>query len=344
MFAKNKSLVGLDIGSSMVKAVEFAFDRGNIVLTGYGSAPVRSLENVEPAIREALSKGRISGKRVCTSVSGRRVVVRYFPVGAAINNEQALRQTVDEQAPNFIPFNLNEVEKDFFPVESREPSGTVSTKVILVAAKNEEIEDRVRAIRNCGLIPHVIDIDTFALGNAFEFWCQRGGVNISNKVTGLVDVGATKTTINILAGKDSSFSREVYIGSKDMATAISKRVGQSENESEEMLRNPGDNYDMVRDAVSATLEDIGNEIRLSIDFYENQFEAEVNEIYVSGGITRFPGLVELLGQIFYLPTQTWNPIQGIPVAGDVDQKVLQAEAPHLAVAVGLASRVRGARK
>ena len=162
-------------------------------------------------------------------------------------------------------------------------------------------------------------------------------------MTGLVDIGSAKTTINIVQETMSNFSREVYIGSNDMVSSIAKRFGQSESEAEQLLTNPEENYDVIRDAIQTSLEDIGNEIRLSIDFYENQFETEVSEIFVSGGITRFPGLVELLGQIFFLPTNTWNPVENMEVGPNVDKAVLDADAPQLHIAVGLASRLRKAK-
>ena len=115
MFAKSKSLLGLDIGSTVVKALEFTFDKNVLTLTGYGSSPVASDANIEPAIREALKKGKISATRVATSISGRKVVVRYFPVDEGLDSA-ALRERVQEEAPNYIPFDLSQVEMDYASV------------------------------------------------------------------------------------------------------------------------------------------------------------------------------------------------------------------------------------
>ncbi|RKY22845.1 MAG: hypothetical protein DRP90_00130 [Planctomycetota bacterium] len=339
MFARQRTLIGLDIGSAVVKAVELSLDKETITLTGYGSAPVAGADNVEHAIREALNKGKIHSKRVATSVSGRKVVVRYFPVESGLNPQQ-LDEVVRNKAPDFVPFNLDEVEMDYYPVTLPEPTGDLASKVVLVAAKTEEIENRVRVLRSAGLVPDLIDIDTFALSNAFELWAANNGISITKKIIALVDIGFIKTTIGILHTGVSNFSREVYIGTNDMRQAIAKRFSFQDAEAESLLVNPGDSYDAVRDAIQNVLEDIGNEIRLSIDFYENQFETEVNEIYVSGGVTRFPDLVEILGQIFFLPTNQWNPAQGMNVAPGVDEEALFREAAQLPIAVGLASRLR----
>ena len=336
MFAKNKSLIGLDIGSAVVKAVEVGVSGDKIVVTGYGTFPVTA-GAVEDSVRGALKAGKIDCRRVATAISGRKVVVRYFPVQGGLDHK-AIRDVVEKESSNYIPFDLNQVEKDFFPVPTKDAAGAESTKVVLVAAKSEEIEDRYKILRNCGLIPIVIDIDTFAIGNAFELWTVNTNHSVGDQVTGLVDIGASKTTINIIQGTVSNFSREVYIGSNDMRNAISKKLGQSEAESEKLLLNFGDHYDSVKEGITPVLEDIGNEIRLSIDFYENQFETEVREIFVSGGILRFPGILEILGQIFYLPTQGWDPLAGVELASGVDATQLRTESCQLAVAVGLASR------
>ncbi len=345
MFAKPKALLGLDVGTAMVKAVEFTFDKGNLVLSAFGMAPVKSLENVTTAINEVLRSGKFTAKRVNTALSGRGVVVRYFPLPGNITTEQALKAAVDAQSKDYIPFNESEVEKDFCAVPVGGGDKTATTRIILVAAKIGEVDSRVKVLRENSLVPTVIDIDTFAIGNAFEFWCDRDRkYKIDNSVTALVDIGATKTTINIITGRISTFSREVYIGATEMANAIARRTGGSEADAMGQLVNPGENYDNIRDSVTTVLEDIGNEIRLSIDFFENQFESEVSQVFVSGGVTRFPGLVDQLGQIFYLPTSTWNPIEMIPVGPGVDERALNAAAPHLAVAVGLAARIRGVNK
>ncbi len=339
MFVKTKSLLGVDVGTAMVKAIEFTVNKDAIEITGYASVPIAGVDNAEPALKKILDDARFSAKKVSTAISGRKVVVRYVPLDNGLA-PQAVKAYVDEQAQNYIPFELEQVEKDFYPVTIKDAAGNATSKAILVAARKEEIEARVNALRKVGLVPFIIDIDTFALGNAFELWAGNNNLQIDGKVIALVDIGNSKTTINIMQCPVSNFSREVYIGTQDMKAAISKRFNQSLEEAEQHLRHPEDNYDTVRDAFHSVLEDIGNEIRLSIDFYENQFEAEVSEIYVSGGITKFPGLVEILGQIFYLPTNAWNPVQNIRVAKEVDTKRLNDDAAMLAVAVGLASRIK----
>jgi Tfp pilus assembly PilM family ATPase len=95
---------------------------------------------------------------------------------------------------------------------------------------------------------------------------------------------------------------------------------------------------VVQEAVGQVLEDLGNEINLSFDFFENQFDGEVQEVWLTGGTALLPFLEESFEKIFEKRTKTWNPIEGLKVRADnVDVEALNQLAPQLAVALGLAA-------
>jgi type IV pilus assembly protein PilM len=160
------------------------------------------------------------------------------------------------------------------------------------------------------------------------------------KVVALIDIGANKTNINIKRGRVSYFTREIYLAGNDFTDAISKRLGLETHEAELLKRDPGDRIGELMESVSPTLEDLGNEIHLSFDYFENQFDAEVEEVYLSGGGALFPQLEETFTRIFDRKTMLWDPTENFEVSNRVDTNALRENAPQLAIAVGLASRIR----
>jgi type IV pilus assembly protein PilM len=154
----------------------------------------------------------------------------------------------------------------------------------------------------------------------------------------LVDIGFTKSSINILRNNVTYFAREVPMGGQDLTNAITRRFGLETYEAEALKRDPQEQVGELQDAVSPVLDDLGNEINLSFDFFENQFDGEVEEVYLSGGSVLLPFLEESLEKIFDKRTRVWNPIEGLKVKSDnVDIDALNQSAPQLAVAVGLAA-------
>ena len=344
MALKKKSILGLDIGTSWVKAVELFDTGGNFQLTGFSMAKVQSQEDVRGAVREALRKGGFKTKRVVTAVSGRSVIVRY--VSMPQMSDEDLQSAIRFEADKYIPFEVEEVVLDCQKLEEnveKAESGDREMKVLLVAVKRSLIDEHVAMLQELSLLPSIIDVDSFALGNAFEL-TNLNSVEMEDedRVMALIDIGAFKTNINVLKGHTSYFTREVYLAGNDFSDAISRRLGVDMQEAEALKVNPGDKIAEVEEAVLPALDDLGNEIHLSFDYFENQFDREVDQVYISGGSAGLPGLEKSFQRIFDRAIEFWDPMRDVVIKGDqVDTAMLKASAPQLAIAVGLASRVRG---
>jgi type IV pilus assembly protein PilM len=191
-------------------------------------------------------------------------------------------------------------------------------------------------------VPEIIDVDAFALGNCFELRSLLSAtVEQEDKTAALIDIGANKTNINILRGMSSHFTREIYLGGDDFTTAISKRLGVEPHQAELLKRDPGENVEQLRKAVMPAIDDLANEINLSFEYFENQFDREVDEVYLSGGGSRLPLLEEAFEKVFEKRTRTWDPTENMKINSDcVDIARLKTNSSQLAVAVGLASRIR----
>ena len=339
---KIKSLIGLDVGTHSIKAVELTRDGYNFVMTGYGQAEVVSEDERPDAILHVLREHLFHTKRVVTAVYGKSVIVRYLSMMRMPDED--LRNAIRFEADKYIPFDVEEVVMDCqsFPEETGGDLGENEMRVLLVAVKRALIDDHVSLLNGLGLQPTMIDVDSFAVGNAFEV---VQGTSLEDqdpdRAIALLDIGANKTNINIFRGGTSRFTREVYLAGDDFTHAISKRLGHDLETAERLKRDPGDDYEQVMEAVSPALDDLANEVHLSFDYFENQFDREVEEVFLSGGGARLAGLDQTLERILNRSTSLWDPTEGIEInESSVDAEAVRENACQLAVAIGLASRVQ----
>jgi type IV pilus assembly protein PilM len=336
MFRRSKTVVGLDIGSYGVRAVEATRSGDSLVLSGFGRARIESPDAIEDTILKVLGDAGIRTRKCVTAVSGRSVIVRYVPMMPLPDTE--LKQAIRYEADKYIPFEVDEVILDCQKIE--EPVPGEQMRVVLVAVKRTMIEEHVAMLDRLGLVPAVVDVDVFALGNAFESRNRRLGA-AGEEIRGLVDVGSSKTNINIMRGNTSYFTREIYIAGNDLTEAVAKRFGEDPSDVERMKEDPGGALETMQDAIVSVLEDIGSEIRLSFDYYENQFDQEVKEVYLSGGSVLFPGIDRMLSNIFNLETRLWDPMEAFDISSPrFDASRLEGMNSDMGIAVGLATRLR----
>jgi type IV pilus assembly protein PilM len=217
--------------------------------------------------------------------------------------------------------------------------------VVLAACRSSVVEEQMKAVTAQGLSPIAVDVDVFALANAWELCGLEvsAGEGEEAHSVALVDVGASRTSINVLHAGETCFSREIGIGGADMTQAAARRLGVETVEAEAIKRESAGRETEVSRAIAPVLEDLVSEISLSLDYVENREGIHVNEVLLSGGGILAPGAVSAIEQSLGRPVRTWNPLEGIRVSPErVDVEELEASASSLVVAIGLASRVRAA--
>lgn len=340
MLKQRKSIVGLDIGSSSIKALEITQEKYDFIITAYGQIDIPGEQATRDAISDLFRSSGFHTKRVASSVSGKSVVFRF--INMVKMSDEDLTNAIRFEADKYIPFDVDEVQIDIqklMDVGAGDGDAQEEVKVLLVAAKKSIIEDQASMLTDLSLQPVAVGVDSFAIGNAYELNDMVSpGLNESDHTAALIDIGSNKACINIMRNNVTYFAREVPMGGHDLTNAITRRFGLEPFEAEALKRDPQDQLMDVQDAVSNVLDDLGNEINLSFDFFENQFDGEVQEVYLSGGSVLLPFLEESLEKIFEKKTRVWNPIEGLKVKSDnVDIDALNQSAPQLAVAVGLAA-------
>ncbi len=337
---KNQSVVGLDVGMREIKAVELSRSGSGYAVTRLAVKPVVSEQATIETLKNLAQEAGFRTTQTVSAVSGRSVVVRYITMHPM--NRDELNTAMKYEAGKYIPFSLEDVVLDCQPLMGGVAEGRMGAemKVLLVAVKRDHILSHVGQLSQAGYHSSIVDVDAFALGNAFNFARSQSGQGNSENNVGIVDIGATKTSINVCCSGASLFTREVYLGGNDFTNAISRHRGLNFFEAEGFKMDTSTDETELASSINLTLEELCNEIQMSFDYFENQFDAHVGEVLLTGGGSQMKGLSSGLSERFGRSTEIWNPLSEIEIKGsNLDEATLASVGPRMAVAVGLASRI-----
>jgi len=350
---KSKSVVGLDIGSSAVKAVELKTAGKGFKVVAFAVEPVPPDSIVDgaiidgtavaDAIRRLFENKAFKTKEVAASLSGNAVIVKK--ISLPIMTEAELAESIYWEAEQYIPFDIQDVNLDYQILNAGaagEQQGTMD--VLLVAAKKEKIADYTGVISQAGRVPVVVDVDAFALQNAFE-------VNYGlepEQVVVLLNAGASAININILSGDQSLFTRDISVGGNAYTEAVQKELNLPFDSAEQVKKGlpvEGVNPDDVRPVLQTMTENVLLEIQKTFDFYKASASSDrIDRIVLSGGGCRVEGFSQALSERFGSAVETFDPFRRIAFEpGKLGITEPEAVAPSAAVAVGLALRRAGDR-
>ena len=345
LFNKKKDLVGVDIGSSSVKLVQLWQSKDGYHLQNVGIAPLppeaivdNSLMDpaaVVDAVRNLVASLGIKSKEIACSISGNAVIIRKILVPTMTSEE--LEDQIGWEAEQYIPFDIKDVNLDF-QVLGPDQIDPGKMQVLLVASKKEMINDYVSVFADAGLTLSVMDVDGFALQNAWELSADGQ----TDEVLALVNIGAGIMNINVVRGDISLFTRDVQMGGNLYTEEIQKQLGVSAQEAETMkMLSHEASKQPLRDVVGRVNDTVALEIRRSIDFYNSTAanEDRISAIRLSGGCSKVQGLAAAVQERLGMDVGSVNPFASIKYQDkDFDPEYLQEIAPFMAVCVGLATR------
>jgi type IV pilus assembly protein PilM len=363
MMARKNALVGLDIGSHSIKLVEVDYTRKGIALRNVGliglppdaivEGSIKELEIVTSAIRSLFSNLKVKQKNVAASISGYSVIIKKISV--ARRDEMDLERTIHNEAEQYIPFDINDVNLDFDILEPLTDISLAGEKglardesdhldVILVAAKKDIVNDYANLLQNAGLNPVILDVDSFALQNAFEMsLAEEEGLD---GTCVLINVGAEELGINVVHNGTSLFTRDSGFGGAQITEAIMSRFNVSYEEAEKMKLAglaQEKHLTVLEKIFVSTVSDWVQEIKRAIDFVVGTYpEKTISKLVVSGGSCRIPGFQRHLQRETGLPVEPLDPFRNLKVnTKKIDMEYLNYIAPQVAVAMGLALRSIG---
>jgi type IV pilus assembly protein PilM len=352
VFRRPKALVGLDIGSSAVKAVELKAAGKAYKVTAFGSEPIPPDSIVDgaiidggavaDAIRRLFESRNIKTKEVAASLSGNAVIVKKITL--PVMTEAELSESIYWEAEQYIPFDIQDVNLDYQILDSGNgPGGKGTMDVLLVAAKKEKIADYTGVIAQAGRSAVVVDVDAFALQNAYE---ANYGID-PGQIVVLLNAGASATNINIIQGDQSVFTRDVSIGGNAYTEALQKELNLPFEEADQLKRGhsaDGTSFEDAKPVLRAVSDNVMLEIQKTFDFFKATAASDrIDRIVVSGGASRAEGFTELLSERFEAPVEAFDPFKRVSLDVKKHGARLAEVGPTVAVAVGLALRRAGDR-
>jgi type IV pilus assembly protein PilM len=349
MFKKNmgkKNLVGLDIGSSSVKAVELTKKGNGLQLLSLGfenlqtdtivDGQIMELNNVSNVIANIFNEHQIRTARVAAGVSGHSVIVKNIVLPAM--SEEELQESFSWHAEEHIPFDIADVNLDY----ELTSKSSESLHVLMAACKSDKIANVKQAIQLAGKQPVIIDVDAFALQNCYEVNYQPK----PGEVVALLNIGAATMNINILNGSRSVFARDASVGGSQYTSLLQKELGLSFEQAEGVKRGmalpEGVEARPIQPIIETVSDILALEVRKTMDFYRataSEGETAIQKILLAGGGSKLPGLSDYLARRFEIPVEVFNPFRQIEVdAKKFDPDYMREIVPEMAVAVGLALR------
>lgn len=338
---KRPTVVGLDIGSSSVKAVELRPKGHDYELIGFGLAQVppgaiqggeiKQPSGVQQAIRQAVDQGGIQANEAVIGVSGGSVIAKRVTLPKM--SEAELSESIRWEAEQHIPFDIDDVTLDFQILRQDGPQ----LEAMLVAVKKGKVQSYAEVVSGAGLSVVVVDVDVFALETQHEYNNQDN----ANEVVALVNIGHETTNTNIVQGGVNVYARDVFVGGRQYAATIGQRFDLGPAEAEALVRGEQGavSWAEVEPVLDLVSQEIGQEIQRTLDYFGTTAEHErIQRIFLSGGCAMVPGLKDFLSAQWGIEVTLSNPFKRIEIGAGLDAEAINKVAPLAAVATGLAMR------
>ena len=348
MFSFKRGIVGLDIGSSSVKAIELRAKGSSYELLSLGYAELQpdtivdgqiiDLNHVGDSIKHIFAEQKVRNQRVATSVAGHSVIAKKLTL--PLMSEEELEAQVHWEAEQHIPFALSEVNL-YHEILEFLPDGQ-HMDVLLVACKRDKLAQFSQVISHCGKEPMIIDVDAFALQNCYVANYQPP----AESTVALLDIGAAVMTINVLRGASSIFTRDVSVGGNHYTDVLQREMNLTFEEAESLKRGAtlanGISPEDAKPLIHSVSEVLGMEIQKTLDYFRSSVGPDADHIdrmLLSGGGAKVLGLDAYLSNRFGIPVERFDAFRNVRVDGrKFDKDFLQEISPNMAVAVGLALR------
>ncbi len=341
-----KNCIGLDIGSSSIKAVQLVKSKRGAEVRAFDMEPLSPQTIVDgtimnqPAVVEAIRtlwrRLKLKQKEVAIAIAGHSVIIKKIAVPPM--DRQELVEHIPREAEHHIPFSRDDVEIDYEIVTEENVSGQM--ELLLVAAKKEVVADYAQAVKDAALLPVVVDVAVFTAQNAFELNYHLD----PNETVVIINIGAAISNINIVRGSQSLFTRDVTIGGNLFTEEIQKRLNIPFDEAESYKTGgTGDDQGVVPGAVAEVVESMSEimagEFQRSLDFFlARDADANVSRICLSGGSAKIMALHQAIESHSRLPVAVIDPWRNINISSSLDSNFIAAHAPEALIGVGLALR------
>ena len=348
LFTKKKPpLIGIDISSSAVKVLELSRSGESFRVERYAVEPlpqnavvehkIAEVEAVSEAIERAIKRSGTRHKHVAVAVPAASVITKTIKMAAAMADSDRQAQ-IEMEADHYIPYPLDEVNLDFCVLGASE-SNPEEVDVLMAACRKEVVDDYLAVVQTSGLVPSVVDIETYAMENAYGLLAAHMPGGGMEKTIAMVDVGAASSNINVVHNNRSVYTRDHVFGGRQLTEEIQRRYGLSYEEAGLAKKQGGlpDNYqtDVLRPFMEAMCQEIMRALQF---FYSASPFNSVDQIVLAGGCAQIAGVDELVAARIGVPAIVANPFASMSLNSRIKPQLLSNDAPSLMICTGLALR------
>jgi len=349
--SKKQSVLGLDISSTAVKLLELGTSTGRTGtryrVESYAVEALPPNAVVEKNIADVDAVGQIIGnvvrrsgtkaRQAAVAVSGSAVITKVITMPASLS-DQEMESQIQLEADQYIPYPLEEVNMDF-EVMGASVKNPEMVDVLLAASRSENVDDRVAALEVAGLSASVVDVEAYAMENAFSQIVDQLSDYGEDQKVAIADVGASITTLNVLHNGKIIYTREQNFGGRQLTEEIQRRYGLSNQEAGMAKRQGGlpDNY--MPEVLNPFKDAMAQQVSRSLQFFFSSSPYNsVDTIVLAGGCSAIPGVDELIEEKLGTPVVIANPFANMSVSAHVKPQSLSNDAAALMIACGLALR------
>ncbi len=340
LFGRKKTTIGLDIGSGLIKIAVMDHGKGTpelvkVAITKLQPDAIVEGEVMDPgivsdAIRAALDAAGVKSKNIVTAVGGRDVIIKKIQTERV--KEKQARELMRWEAEQHVP-DVESVELDFQILDSARTSEEMN--VLLVAAKRDLVDAKLRILADAGVTPTIVDVDAFALHNAFE-------VNYPEAMkgfVGLVNIGNEITNVNIMDNGVPVLTRDLPIGTRRFSEDLQRQQGMAARDAENLIRGY-DRHEQLDAVLNARVDEIAVGVERAAGFItSSRSNTQLRAVYICGGGSRTPGLAEILADRLRITVEHANPLARLNMRdGAFDTLTTDEVAPLLMLPIGLALR------
>ncbi|MEO7368796.1 MAG: type IV pilus assembly protein PilM [Gemmatimonadaceae bacterium] len=339
-FTRKKTTVGLDVGSGLIKIAVIDHGKGapelvKVVITKLQPDAIVEGEVMDPgivsdAIRAALDNAKVGSKRIVTAVGGRDVIIKKIQTERV--KEKQARELMRWEAEQHVP-DVESVELDFQILDNGKTSDEMN--VLLVAAKRDLVDAKMRILADAGVTPSIVDVDAFALHNAFEVNYPEA----MKGIVGLVNIGNEITNVNIMDNGVPILTRDLPLGTRRFTEDLQRQHGVAGRDAENLIRGY-DRSPLLDDVLTTRVEEIAVGVERAAAFLlSSKSNASLRAVYLCGGGSRTPGLSDILANRLRIPVEHANPLARLNIRdGALESLTTDEVAPLLMLPIGLALR------
>lgn len=351
-FSRNDGYVALDIGSSSIKMVEAAIDKGGYRLLSLGILPlpenviqnnmVVEVKPVVDVIRRLIHEHGVKSRQVISAVPGRAVIMKKVQMPKQDRNE--LEANIEFEAQNVIPDSLENVNLDYQVLNEADDGNHMD--VLLVAVKKEIVNSYADAIEEAGLTLSIMDVDYFALETMYET-NYAAEHDTGTGIIGLIHVGAQYTSLTLLQNGVSTFTGDLPLGGAYFTDHLARSMGVAAEAAEAFKTTglvDGRKQAEFEATIQSASEELAEEIRRMVSLYgviPSEEGDGLRSIYMSGGGAKLLNLRALLQDRMGVPVHLSEPFRGFNINRNINADYLADSAPYFAVGAGLSVRRPG---